>query len=219
MDYSTPTRPSVATRHPALKHRFSCRGFVTRDDCVVVYESHIELCVIWILSAMPDVVQIIDQPPAVVYVDATGQIRKHTFDFLVVFRDGRRLLIAVKPAAKAPQAWVVARAVAEQLPPGIADAVHVVTDADFTRADRYNAAMLFEASRFPIEEHDLEIDRITSRTAGAVRISDLVDAAGFGGAGFRSVIRLIARGTLVPVASGKRITPEAYVSRRCITIN
>lgn len=213
MDFSNPTAPSIASRFPELKSRASCRGFAVYKNRTTVFESHIELCVIWICSTMPDVVEIIDQPPAVTYVDSAGIPRKHTFDFLVIMADGRRLFLMVKPAAKATKARALARMIAGQLAAGTANSIHVVTDADFSRTDRHNAQLLFECMRFPISAHDSAIDSITVNMAGAVKVNELVSASGLGGLGFRAVMRALARGILAPAEPGARITADSYVVR------
>ncbi len=213
MDFSHPTAPSIASRFPELKSRASCRGFAVYRNRTTVFESHIELCVIWILSTMPDVVEIIDQPPAVTYVDAAGILRTHTFDFLVIMADGRRLFLMVKPAAKADKARALARTIANQLPPGIANSIHVVTDADFSRIDRHNAQLMFECARFPVRAHDAVIDSLTIAMTGAVKVSELVSVSRLGGAGFRAVMRALAGGILSPANPGARITTDSYVVR------
>lgn len=181
---------------------------------MLVFESHLELMVIWLLAAMPEVATIVDQPPPVPYLDHAGVERTHTFDFLVTMRDGRRLFIAVKPAKRAGKALIVAKAIAAQLKPGIADEVHVVTDAAFTRTERHNAALIAQCARFPVTEHDETIDRITARMTGAVRIGHLVETSGLAGMGFRAIIRLVGSGLLQPVATRQRLTTDSYVVRR-----
>jgi hypothetical protein len=169
--------------------------------------------VLYLLSMMPQVRQVIDQPPAVAYIDDSGIPRRHTFDFLIVLENGTRILIAVKPAAKVVRSGLRRNVelICEQLPPGIADRINIITDADFTYADRYNAQQAFECARFPITEHDEAIARITQDMLGAVKIADLVETSGLGGAGFRAIIRLITRGTLAPVLPGGRIMSDSYV--------
>jgi len=213
MDFSTPTLPSLATRMPALRSRGSCRGFAVHHDRVVVFESHLELMVFYLLAIMPQVREIVDQPPAVTFVDENGVPRRHTFDFLVLCEDGTRILIAVKPAEKLERSGLrqIVDLIAFQLNPVVADKIKIVSESDFTYADRYNAAQAFECSRFPIEEHDQTIARITADMLGSVKISDLVRASGLGGMGFRAIIRLITYGTLSPVVPRRRITPDTCV--------
>lgn len=212
MDHFPPTLPTLASRLPALKSRSSCRGFTIVGNRVVVFESHLEL--IWMLAAMSEVATIIDQPPPVSYLDHAGVERTHTFDFLVTMRDGRRLFIAVKPAKRARKVRAVANAIAAQLAAGIADEVHVVTDANFTRTERYNASLIAQCARFPVTEDDETIDRITARMTGAVKVGDLVEISGLAGMGFRAIMRLIGRGLLQPVATRQRLTTNSYIVRR-----
>jgi hypothetical protein len=170
--------------------------------------------VLYLLAMRPDVATVIDQPEAVAYIDESGKPRSHTFDFLIILKDGRRCFVAVKTAAKASRSGIrhTLDLIAGQLSAEVADSVHLITDAHFTRVDRFNAAQAFECARFPIAEHDDVIDRITADMLGAVRISDLVEASGLEGLAFRAVVRLITRGVLAPAGTG-RITPETYVVR------
>ena len=216
MNFSEPTLPTVATRLPALRSRGSARGFAVHQNRVVVFESHLELMVLFLLAVMPSVAQIIDQPPAVTYTDDAGIARRHTFDFLVYLTDGTRIYVAVKPAEKVERSGIrrTVELIAQQLPPAIADRIVIVTDTDFTRVDRYNAQQAFECLRFPISADDDLIERMTSTLLGSVKIADLVSASGLGGTGFRAVVRCIATGMLVPVTLQFRITPDSYVTRR-----
>lgn len=215
MDFSNPTLPSVATRFPALRSRASCRGFAVHDERVVVFESHLELCVLLLLASMPEVQQIIDQPPPVKYIDDNGEVKRHTFDFLVVIKNLIRILIAVRPVARLAKSGLprTVELISDQLPPGIADRIIIITDADLTYADRYNALQAFECGRFPIVKHDNAILALTEDMLGSVKIADLVESAGLGGAGFRAVIRVITRGALMPVLPRRRITPDSYIIR------
>ena len=96
----------------------------------------------------------------------------------------------------------------------IADEVHVVTDANFTRTERYNASLIAQCARFPVTEDDETIDRITARMTGAVKVGDLVEISGLAGMGFRAIMRLIGRGLLQPVATRQRLTTNSYIVRR-----
>jgi hypothetical protein len=216
MNHFKPTLPSVASRMPALRSRGSARGFAVCNDRVVVFESHLELMVLFLLWTMVRVAEIVDQPPPVAFIDDDGIERHHTFDFLAVLDDGTRVLIAVKPAAKLAHSRLPqkVRLIAEQIDVGIADRINIVTDADFSYADRFNAVQAFECSRFPIQAHDDIVARITENMIGAVKISDLVEKAGVGGAGYRAVVRCITNGLLAPATARQRITADAYVLRR-----
>ncbi len=88
------TQASVASRFPALKSRNTCRGFVIYQNRVVWFESHLELMVFFMLALLPEVATIREQPPAVTYQDG-DTLHHHTFDFLVIFRDGSRMYLAV----------------------------------------------------------------------------------------------------------------------------
>ncbi|MDA9509424.1 hypothetical protein XI09_33270 [Bradyrhizobium sp. CCBAU 11386] len=201
---------------PALKSRGSCRGFAIHQNRTVVFESHLELMVMFLFAIRPDVAEIIDQPASVSFIDRDGKLRRHTFDFLIILAGGLKIFIAVKPEKRVAQSGIrqTISLIAEQLAPGIADQIALITDRDFTRADRFNAQQAFECARFPIPEHDDLIDRMTENMIGSAKIADLVDTSGLGGMGFRAVVRLLARRVLAPTQPSRRITPDSYVVRR-----
>lgn len=211
MNFSDPTNPSLASRHPALTSRGTCRGFAVYQNRLVVFESHLELMVFFLLTLRPETATVEDQPPAVAYMDGNTP-RRHTFDFLVINHDGSRMYVAVKPVARVERSGIntTLRLIAAQLPPGTAT-VHLVTDADFSYADRYNATQAFDFLRFPVKEHDEAIAALAADMAGSVRISDLVEASGLGAMGFRAIVRLIVHRVLEPLNPRERITHESFI--------
>ncbi|MGM4922161.1 hypothetical protein AB8A31_04575 [Tardiphaga sp. 804_B3_N1_9] len=211
MNYNNPPARSLASRFPALKSRETCRGFVIYQNRVVWFESHLELMAFFMLALLPEVATIQEQPNAVTYQDGET-FHHHTFDFLVIFRDGRRKYVAVKAAARVASSRIehVLGLIAAQLPPALGASVHLITDADFTYADRFNAIQAFDFCMDPVKEHDEAMTRLVSEITGAVRIADLVAASGLGAMGFRSVIRLIAYRQLAAVKPG-RVTYDTFV--------
>jgi hypothetical protein len=195
----------------ALKSRGSCRGFAIFQNRVIVFESHLELMVFFMLTLRMQTATVEDQPDAVTYWDGET-LRGHTFDFLVINHDGSRIYIAVKPAKRVERSGVktTLRLIADQLPPG-SPSVRLITDADFSYADRYNATQAFDFLRFPVEEHDQAIAAMADDLVGAVRIADLVAASGLGAMGFRAIVRLIAHRVFEPVNRKERITYDTLV--------
>lgn len=212
MDFSEITQASVASRFPALKSRNTCRGFVIYQNRVVWFESHLELMVFFMLALLPGVATIQEQPPAVTYQDGET-FHHHTFDFLVIFRDGGRMYVAVKPAARVISSRIehVLGLIATQMSPDKFASIRLITDADFTYADRFNAIQAYDFCMDPIKEHDDAMTSLISEISGAVRIADLVSASGLGAMGFRSMVRLIAYRQLAAVKPGERITYDSFV--------
>lgn len=212
MNFSELTQASVASRFPALKSRNTCRGFVIYQNRVVWFESHLELMVFFMLALLPEVATIREQPPAVTYHDG-DVVHQHTFDFLVIFRDGSRKYVAAKPAARVARSRIehVLGFIAAQLSTESGTSVHLITDADFTYADRFNAIQAYDFCMDPIKEHDDAMTSLVSDISGTVRIADLVTASGLGAMGFRSIVRLIAYRQLAAVKPGERITYDSYV--------
>ena len=212
MNFSEITQASVASRFPALKSRNTCRGFVIYQNRVVWFESHLELMVFFMLALLPEVATIREQPPAVTYQDG-DILHHHTFDFLVIFRDGSRMYVAVKPAARVISSRIehVLGLIATQMPPDKLVSIRLITDADFTYADRFNAIQAYDFCIDPVKEHDDAMTSLISEISGAVRIADLVTASGLGAMGFRSIVRLIAYRQLAAVKPGERITYDSFV--------
>lgn len=212
MNYLVPPEKSRASRKPALTSREICRGSAIFQNRVVYFESHLELMVLFMLAVRPETVTIEEQPPAVVYWDGETY-RHHTFDYRVFERDESQVLVDVKPAARVLRSGILTqhRMISEQLPPGPVKALHLVTDEDFTRADRYNATMAFDFFRFPVAEHDEALTQLAAEMTGAVQIADLVKVSGLGAMAFRSIVRLIFSGVFVKVNPAERITHDTFI--------
>lgn len=211
MNYSKPPKPSRASRRMALKSRGSCRGFAIFQNRVVVFESHLELMAFFMLVLRMQTATVVDQPPAVTYWDGET-LRRHTFDFLVINHDGSRMYIAVKPAKNVERSGIktTLQLIAEQSPSD-SPSVHLVTDADFSYAARYNATQAFDFLRFPVKEHDEAVAALANEITASVRIADLVEASCLGAMGFRAIVRLIVQRVFEPVNPKERITYDTFV--------
>jgi hypothetical protein len=159
----------------------------------------------------PDVVDLVEQTPAVIYVDSDGRTRKHTFDFLATMVDGSKIAIEVKPAAKVEKyGWRERlRRIADQMD-GLA--VVLVTEANLLRDAVHNATLLHFARRDANAEHDEQIRQTARDLHGAVTIAELLTRSGLHGNGFRAVVRLLGAGELTAHGPG-RISPSTLVSR------
>lgn len=212
MIYTILPAASLASRFPALKSRETCRGFAIVQNRVVHFESHLELMVLFMLALRMETAKLLEQPTAFTYRD--GEVlRRHTFDFLVITRDGRNKYVAVKPAARVARSGIkrTLGLIVAQLPLNSNTSVHLVTDADFTYADRYNATQAFDFCRFPNKPHDETMATIASEIVGSARIADLVEFSGLGAEGFRSIVRLIVNGQLAAASPRERITYASLV--------
>lgn len=138
-----PPAPSLASRGGVVgKHHFT--GELVADFSgarVVYFESHLEMQVLEVLRARPDVADVAEQPPRVTWRDGSGVVRHHTFDFLVTLRSGERVAVAVKPAARVISSGVrVALAeIAAQIDPAFAARIVLVTDRGIDPVEVRNA--------------------------------------------------------------------------------
>lgn len=138
-----PPLPTRASRRFARRSKISARGFVfaqfpgTDRLRKITCESGLERSVLLLLLNCPDVVDIWEQPPRLRYTDLKGETAYHTFDFLITLTSGRKVALAVKPSREAQKSGFRAQVshIAAQIPVGFADAVWLVTDLSFSRAD------------------------------------------------------------------------------------
>jgi hypothetical protein len=211
-----PALPSVATRKIALRSKASKRGALVTyfgERRAVVFESHLELMTALMLIRIPGVVDLVDQPPAVIYVDYDGVVHRHTFDYLVAFADGRRWAVAVKPYERAVKKNLVSTLglIATQNP-AFADQFHLVTEKNFSRTQVSNALLMHHISYEVDQQVDAIVGRLVASMSGTCTIADLVTAAGAGSRAYRSVVRFLARGTL-SLKSGGHIRYSSIVGK------
>lgn len=205
-DRWSPPLPSIASRRPALWGRGSVRGWIVDPAAnrELVFESTLERGMAELLAARRDVSQVIDQPPAVTYVDRTGRSRRHTFDFLAVMQSGTRIAFAVKPSAKVERSGIedVIHQIRTQLGTGFADRFLLRTEQHITRDRIFNARLILRARKCR-DHRAIETVRRLFPNPGTVRIADLVRASGLGAAAFNSVVGLIDEGFLTPVGNAR----------------
>ena len=176
-------------RRIARRSKSSSRGGIvvqlpgwTRSR-IVFFESRLELNVLYVLLARGGVVDVWEQPPSISYRDATGKRRNHFFDFLIGLKSGRRIAVAVKPAKIAARLKFVSdlKCIRQEMRKDFADAVLLITDQDFTKAEAQNAERYVDFARHRNADNQQNLrDRIKSTsfptTVGALAAS--LDAGG-----------------------------------------
>ncbi len=208
-------RPSNVARKVAKGRRehFTGQLNVGPDEgtCMDI-ESYTEFQVVLTLLARPEVAHVENQVPFK-YENADGKLATHFFDFMATHVDGRRHAIMVKSAYRYsnPSVAEELRLIARQVDTDFADDVCVMTEKHFDISEFYNAEMMHEM-RWSEPVVDGVARRVVHQLIGAVRVADLVDAIGFGGQGFRAIVRLIRDRHLI-VPDGTKISYEASVTR------
>ncbi|UWQ50652.1 hypothetical protein K3720_04390 [Leisingera caerulea] len=208
-------RPSMASRKVAKGRRehFTGQLNVGPDEgtCMDI-ESYTEFQVALTLLARPEVTHVENQVPFT-FLNADGRPATHFFDFLATHTDGSRHAIMVKSdyRFRSPRVSEELRLIASQVNADFAERVMVMTEKHFTTAEFFNAEMMHEM-RWPDPVVDGAALRVVQPIIGAVRISDLVEAIGHGGQGFRAVVRLI-RDRHLAIPDGIKISYDASVTR------
>jgi hypothetical protein len=213
-DIWKPVRASLGSREPALRSRYSSVGFFVEDDRIVNFESRVEKFAGEAVALDRDVVSFVEQPPRIRYRDGAAW-RHHTFDFYTVRRSGRRTFVAIKHSRRVEPSGIrrIIRLISEQAGRGVADEIALMTELDFSPAERFNGELVHEMRRFPVPEHDLHVRQVAADILGVVTVRDIVAISGLGGAGFRSVVRLIADRYFELAEPDSRIDYDARVRR------
>lgn len=213
-DAWTPPQASVASRNLPRNFKGSFHAFIPDPviNRVVTGESGLEGGFYLLLRTDPRVAWIWDQPPPVEYVDEDGVVHEHTFDYLAVLHDGRRIAFAVKPAIKVASTGIerVLELIRAQLDPAFATSVVLRTEAHITADRVHNARMILDAFQRRDEAHLARVLALLDDVTGAVRIADLVEASGLEGHALPAIAGLIGDGLLTLSRHG-RITMGASV--------
>ena len=209
-----PPGPSLATRIPSRRSRFSSRSSVVGgvEPRRIYCEGGIEEKAVYFFLAHKNVAEVREQPRAVTYVDETGKRRRHTFDLLVVLKSGRKIAYQVKPAKYEAKWRPIIKLIASQMPRKFADAADLLTEKDLHSDAVHNAMLIHAVRRDPPGEPDARMREIVAGLNGSARIGDLVAHSGLEGRGFRAIVRLIANGELHMCGRG-RIGYATLVSR------
>ncbi|SDY37287.1 hypothetical protein SAMN05444340_106185 [Citreimonas salinaria] len=211
-----PQPPNAARRiKMGVQKHFTGSLVIGDEGQVVEFESHTEKLTALVMLARPDVVHLESQIPFG-WRDQAGQEKTHTFDLRVTYVDGKRVALFVKNSREAAKAEFRAETllIASQVTPDFADRVSLVTEKNLDPIEVYNAELLHSV-RIPDPEADAAVRRVVAETSGAVKIENIVSAAGCSGRGFLATVRMIRTHDLELVAR-ERIEREALVRRRIL---
>ncbi len=179
----------------------------------VVYESILEMKVLHLLLARPDIWDLWEQPERIRYFDADQNSKFTVFDFLITLRCGRKIALAVKPAAIVERTGFrqELELIRESTPLSFADDIVLVTDRSFTPADARNAERLQEFRRAPDAEADQIIEELLLGLRSETTIAELVASSGLDGRGFRAAFRAIYSGAARLLTIGD-ISPKSQIA-------
>ncbi|PVA05270.1 hypothetical protein [Thalassorhabdomicrobium marinisediminis] len=209
-------QPSQAERNIAGASSHHCVAHTVLGNGVGIHtqaESLLELHNLFLLNAMPNVVQLREQVRFYYGWDTKKQ-KQHIFDAVASLDCGSRIAFAVKPEARLASGrfeaemqevawWVCER--------GFADEVRIMSEADINPVDLRNAKILAS-----VREIDPEADAVALEVVrglppgGGFSLRDLTHSTGLSARGYRSLIRLIRSGVL-RLQQHEVIGPKAVV--------
>jgi hypothetical protein len=199
-----PPLPSRAMRRIARRSKSSSRGGIVvqlpnwQRSRIVLFESRLELRVLFLLLARGDLIDLWEQPPSISYRDKHGNRRTHFFDFLIRLSSGRRVAIAVKPAKRAMRIEFVRelRCIRRAMSKDFADDLILITDQDFTMAEALNAERYHEFSR---SRNEMGIERLRYAIRSMsfpTSVAELARSLDAGDQSFRTIFIAIYEGLL-----------------------
>ena len=165
--------------------------------------------------ADPKVERIEEQVGPIDCVDASGRPFRHWLDQRIVYRDGTRVGMTVKPHEKAqrPEFREHMACVAAAAVPLFVDRFAIVTERHHDAVALRNA-FLIHGCRRPDPEADEAIGHVVA--AMGYTVAPLVDLAGRTGLGhraMRALVRLLGRGVIETIEGGL-VCPSTKVSVR-----
>jgi len=170
----------------------------------VVFDSLAEFDAFATTSALHPVVNMVEQPPAIEYVDADGRARRKVIDQLYTFVDGTRIAAEVKPAAraKAQNLEVQLGYVAAAMPDDFADNLVLITEENYDQWEALNARRLFAYRREDDPEAAAVVAELASEIDLPITIRELIAQAAIGGRAWPEIFKAIYAGILRPVQDG-----------------
>ncbi|SEO46441.1 TnsA endonuclease N terminal [Methylobacterium sp. UNC300MFChir4.1] len=188
--------PSRASRSSIRPSRGGSRVtvLVGKPPREIRCESNLEADATYVFDADPDIVDILEQPPAVAFFDELGQQRHHTFDFRLIHRSGQSTFIAVKPHARveAKNFLEHLKRIAAYVPRSLAQRVVLVTERSLGHMRVRDAKLIWSVRRHDDPEADAAVANVVADLNGAMTIADLVAKTGLQARAFSAVVRAIA---------------------------
>jgi hypothetical protein len=204
--YAAP-HPGLATRRPALKQAKTSRGHSIFRGVILWHESLLELRVSYLLQTWHKVREIQSQYPRVTYIDGEGKTRTHTFDYYVVFEDGRRLAIAVKMDRKRAMmldmlSRIEEAGICEKGGRRLADETRLMTERDGSVTSFHNSSEILASRETCDPAAEAELREIVRRMTGRFRFMTLLSGCQSVATRRAAIWHLIDLGELVPKGIG-----------------
>ena len=179
---------------------------------IICCESKLERNCLLLWLAKRDVYDVRDQPSSVSFKDVSGQMRKHTFDFLITLNNGKKYAVVVKPSNKANKDKFKSdiNCLSQQLPKSFADQLVLFTDRSYRHEEAVNAERLFKLKTHITSDDHLAIKCAISGQAGFKTVRAILADAGNPNGGFGAVLHAVFEGRLELIRS-QLITLDSLV--------
>jgi hypothetical protein len=208
---------STASREVVTNRRVNFTGYVPSDKNrrQIQYESLLERDYIQLIEADFGIESYQEQPEPLTWTDGE-RTYSTTFDFSLLRKDGRKILVEVKPLSKVikhdlAELYGFARSAAKKS--GYAE-FELWTDREIRAMPRLcNAELVVsETTNYDDQAHLLAMRSAFREHGGPMTIRELRVASNLGPFSYRTVIRLIAKGEL------RSVDPCAVLDDKAILV-
>lgn len=170
----------------------------------VVFDSLGELDGFATTTALYPVADMVEQPPAIDYVDADGRQRRKVIDQLYTLTDGTKIAAEIKPAERANAQNLEEQLsyVAAAMPDEFADYLVLITEENYDQWEALNARRLLAYRREDDPEAAKVIEDLATQIRLPITIGELISLADIGGRAWPEIFKAIYAGVLHPIQDG-----------------
>lgn len=152
--------PSRACRNVIRRSKASLRGSLVamlpafERARIIHFESMLEFRFLCLALTNKDIWDIREQPSPIQYCRSDGRVVNHAFDFLLVFKSGERIAVAIKPSMRARKSGFATelRYIAAAVSKSFAHRVVLVTEEHIDKKAAEAAYRQIMHTRSPITE-------------------------------------------------------------------
>lgn len=202
----------LALRNPLRKDKSSAKGFEFFNEVRVYFDSEIEHRCLLRLMTRRDIAEIHSQALLFNYHDAQRKPHEHTIDYLIIYKDGWRVGIVIKPERKRDEMEDLIERIKVDPSSAQVDDFQFLSETYGSIEAAENADFIFWSREFEIDQEVSDLLDIVRTINGYVRFGDLLRSCRNIDERRVAVWRLIDLGVLIS-PTGERITELTYLAR------
>ncbi|MCA2434861.1 Tn7 transposase TnsA N-terminal domain-containing protein [Rhizobium leguminosarum] len=202
----------LALRSTLRKDKSSAKGFEFFNNVRVYFDSEIEHRCLLRFMTRQDIAEIHSQALLFNYKDAEGKLREHTIDYLIIYKDGWRDGIVIKPERRRDEMEDLIERFKAHPSSAQVDGFQYLSETYGSIEAAENADFIFWSRDFDIDHEVADLLEIVRTINGYVRFGDLMRSCRDIDERRVAIWRLIDLGVLFS-PTGERITELTFLAR------